>query len=283
MAVKKVRPESIDCRIRRPDGTQRILHVQIEVICAADGKPVRLYGTVQDTTDQIRIEEELRQSREKLRSLAVELQIAEERQRRQLAGDLHDSVGQLLAFSARELQALQAKASRKISGSLQEITQQLHKAIKQTRTLSFDLSPSILYDLGFDVAVEDLADQFMKKHNIRCRFRNCPLPKPLSDPVKVLLYRSVRELLFNIAKHAEAKTAGVTLKRIGDELQIRVEDDGRGCAISEDGKSGGFGLFSIRERLRHIGGHFALESVTGKGTVVTLVAPLSIEKEREKQ
>lgn len=103
---------------------------------------------------------ELRLSQEKLRSLAAELELTEERERRQIASDLHDSIGQILSFASRELKTLQKSPSGKLSESLEQVCGQLDKAIEQTRTLSFDLSPSILYDLGFEVAIEDLVDKF---------------------------------------------------------------------------------------------------------------------------
>jgi PAS domain S-box-containing protein len=228
-------------------------------------------------------EEELHQNHLKLKMLSARVEFAEEQERRRIASDLHDSVGQILAFTIREIQAMQKVAPKKLSGSLHELSDQLDKAVEQTRTLSFDLSPNILYDIGFEVAVEDLTERFARENQIRCRFENCGSPKILTDPVKVLLYRSIRELLINIAKHAEAEVAEVALKRIGDQLRITVRDDGRGFAITEDGKSKGFGLFSIRERLYHIGGRLEMESAKGHGTTITLIVPFSIEDEGRKE
>jgi signal transduction histidine kinase len=222
---------------------------------------------------EVRVKErtaELRLSQEKLRSLAAELEMTEERERRQIASDLHDSVGQILSFASRELKTLQKSPPKEISKSLQQVSSQLDKAIEQTRTLSFDLSPSILYDLGFEVAIEDLTDRFSKEKKIRCCFKNCNMPKPLADDIKILLYRAVRELLINAAKHSSANVAKVTLLRSGDDICVTVEDDGQG-----------FGIFNIRERLNHIGGQFKIESSKGKGTKITLIAPLSLEKIKE--
>ncbi len=235
---------------------------------------------------EIRVKErtvELRRSQEKLRTLAAELQLAEERERRRIAQDLHDSLGQILAFSGRELKTLRKSLPDKAAKSLQAIIDHLDSAVEQARTLSFDLSPSALYDLGFEVAVEDLVDRMSKERNIRCHFENCSLPKPLAEDVKVLLYRSVRELLINAAKHANAGLVKVSLLRSSSELYIKVEDDGQGFdpSILNDSskKARGFGIFSIHERLNHIGGHLEIESAKGKGTRAVLIAPLDIEKE----
>ena len=144
---------------------------------------------------------------------SAQLQLVEERERRKLARDLHDSIGQILSFSGRELKALQKSLPENTAKSIREIANQLDIAVEQARTLSFDLSPSTLYDLGFEVAIEDLVDKMSRERKIRCRFKNCSLPKPLADDVKVLLYRSVRELLINAMKHANADLVKVSLSR----------------------------------------------------------------------
>jgi signal transduction histidine kinase len=228
---------------------------------------------------------ELRLSQEKLRSLAAELELTEERERRQIASDLHDSIGQILSFASRELKTLQKSSPAKLSKSLGQVCSQLDKAIEQARTLSFDLSPSILYDLGFEVAIEDLVDKFSREKKIRCSFENCTKPKPLTDDVKILLYRAVRELLINAAKHSHADVVKVSLLRSGSDIYVTVEDDGRGfdASVLNGGmeKVKGFGIFNIRERLNHIGGQFKIESGKNKGTKVILTAPLKHKEDNK--
>jgi two-component system sensor histidine kinase UhpB len=276
---------NIDHRISRPDGSERIVYEKAEVTYDANHKPLKMAGTVYDITEQKKAEDEIRENQRALRALTAELQLVEERERRQIAQDLHDSIGQILAFSGRELKTLQKSLPDKTAKSLQEITSQLDGAVEQVRTLSFDLSPSTLYDLGFEVAVEDLVDRISIERKIRCHFKNCQSPKPLADDVKVLLYRSVRELLINAAKHANAGLVKVSLLRSSSDIYIKVEDDGQGFNVSvlngSSKKARGFGIFSIRERLKHIGGYLKIESTEGKGTSAILVAPLDIEKEDE--
>ena len=237
---------------------------------------------------EVRVRErtmELRLSQENLRSLAAELELTEERERRQIASDLHDSIGQILSFASRELKTLQKSSPTNLSKSLEQVCSQLDKAVEQARTLSFDLSPSILYDLGFEVAIEDLVDKFSKEKKIRCSFENCRMPKPLADDVKILLYRAVRELLINAAKHSRAGIVKVTLLRSGSDIYVTVEDDGRGfdASVLNGGmeKVKGFGIFNIRERLNHIGGQFKIESGKDKGTKVILTAPLKLEEDNK--
>ena len=108
--------------------------------------------------------------------MAAELQLAEERQRRQIAQDLHDSIGPILAFSTRELRSLKNNVPPEMAANLEDVTEKIDMAIQQARTLSFDLSPSLLYDLGLEVAIEDLLDRFADERKIRSDLR------PDSDP-----------------------------------------------------------------------------------------------------
>lgn len=124
-------------------------------------------------------------------------------------------------------------------------------------------------------------DRFAKEHKIISRFQTCPKSKPLSEDIKIILYRSVRELLINAAKHAEPSQVEVSVSRADPYICIRVEDDGMGFdtrMLDEETEKKGFGLFSIRERLTHIGGDMKIESAPGKGTVMILTAPLDLNK-----
>ncbi|TKJ34773.1 MAG: hypothetical protein CEE38_16570 [Planctomycetes bacterium B3_Pla] len=285
-AVCNHKTHSIGYRVVRPDGSERIAHEQAEVLYDKEEKAIRMMGTVQDVTEFKRAEERILADQVALRSLTSELQLAEERERRRLARDLHDSLGQILAMSKREIVGLQKSAPAKTAASLKTVANQLDQAITEARTLSFELSPSVLYDLGFEVALEELAERFSRERKIDCRFENNDEPKPLEEAIAVLLYRSVRELLINVTKHADATTAKISLERIENKLHITVEDNGDGFDVSvldsQSRQPKGFGVLSVRERLRHIGGHFEIQSGNGSGTKVTLVAPLR-DKENMKQ
>jgi len=275
------KPYSIDHRIVRPDGTERIVHEQAEIIHDADNSPIRMRGTVQDVTAQKETEKKILDNQEQLRSLTAELLLSEERERRKIARDLHDSVGQILAFSDRELGTLQKSSPEKLMESLKEIRHYIKQAVKQTRNLTFDLSPPSLYDLGFEAALEELVEQFSKERKIKCSLESRDRYEPLADHVKILLYRSVRELLVNVAKHSTAKMVRIASSRVNNDLLVTVEDDGTGFDISKlkpkSGNSRGFGLFSIRERLTHVDGQLDIQSGDGKGTRITLQVPLKIK------
>jgi PAS domain S-box-containing protein len=277
---------NIDHRIVRPDGTQRIVHEHAELIRNTDNKPIRMMGTVQDVTTQKQAEEKILDDQKQLRSLTAELLLSEERERRKIAMDLHDSVGQILAFSDRELGALQKSAPQNLIKSVKEIKHHIKQAVTQTRTLTFDLSPPALYDLGLEAAVEELVEQFSKEGKIEYHFESCDRHKPLTDHVKVLLYRSIRELLMNATKYSKAKLVRVTSSRVNNDIQITVEDDGDGFDTTKlkhkPGDLNGFGLFSIRERLIHIGGLFDIQSDNGNGTKISLLVPIKPKKPKKR-
>ncbi len=237
----------------------------------------RILLVIRDVTLCKRQQRVIEADKEQLGSLTEELLMIEERQRRQIAQALHDSVGQSLAFSKRELNLLRRRGPEEVRGTLQEVCEQLDDAIKHTRDLTFELSPSTLYTLGLQAALEELADQFAESEGFHCQVEGPGDCLPLNEQVRSLLYRAVRELLVNVAKHAEARNVRIVLDRAEQGFRIAVEDDGKGFDISVlkgRGKGGGFGVLSVRERLVRVGGAFAVESAQGKGTKVTMIVPM---------
>jgi PAS domain S-box-containing protein len=237
-----------------------------------------------DITERKLAHERILADQKQLRSLTAELVLAEERERHEIATALHDSIGPILALSKRELGTLQKLVPAAIAEPLKNISDNISQAVKQTRTLTFDLSPPTLYTLGFETAIEELTERLCEEYKLEYSFRNSDERKPLTDHVKILLYRSIRELLINIAKHAKAGLVKVVLSRANDDIQVTVEDNGRGFDVSaKSSRPAGLGLFSVRERLTHIGGKIEIESVRGKGTKVTLLAPLKPEENPKKE
>ena len=159
-----------------------------------------------------------------------------------------------------------------------EIRRLIEESIRYTRSLVFELSPPILYDLGFEPAMEWLAEHMQQQYGLVVSVEDDDLPKPLDNEARALLFRAVRELLFNVLKHAQASCARVCMRRAGEHLEIIVEDNGVGFAPDQlgasSGKIEGFGLFSIRERLNYFGGRMEIESTPGEVTRVTLSLPL---------
>ena len=215
-----------------------------------------------------------------LRSLASELALTEERERRTLARDLHDSVAQSLALCKYYLEELEnVPISRPHQRKVSETVALIDQALEQTRSLIFELSPPILHDLGLEAALRSLTTRMQHLHGIKIAYTYDGKSKKLPEDLSVLLFRAVRELLFNIVKHAKATQVTISLAKNHDQLKIEVEDDGIGFDPAEAarrlrGGGNGFGLFSVSERLQHLGGSFDISSRPGYGTRAILIAPL---------
>jgi PAS domain S-box-containing protein len=232
---------------------------------------------IEDITEQKQAEKEIRTYQEQLRSVASELSLTEERERRRLATDLHDHVGQILALAQIKLGAIRESASStQLLAPMDEVRRLIEQTIQYTRSLTFELSPPILYDLGFNAAVEWLAELIQEQHGLTVKVQADRSAQPMKDEIRVILFQTVRELLANVVKHASAKNVGVFIRREDDTLQVKIEDDGLGMGISADAANGpsGFGFFSIKERLKYLGGHLEVVSEPGWGTRVTLRVPL---------
>ena len=245
-----------------------------------EGQRVEMLNIARDITERKRVEKRLLTYQEQLRSLASELSLAEERERGRIAVELHDRVGQLIAVAKIKLGML--RESMPQVTALDEIRSLIDQAIQNTRSLTFELSPPILHELGFEASVQWLSEQMEEKHGVPTHLEDDLEPKPLDDDIRVLLFTAVRELLVNVAKHAGAHKVNLSLRKEGGKIRIHVEDDGVGFNVSEMGshmaRAGGFGLFSIRERLSHCGGYLEIDSKVGTGTRVSLVAPLKDKK-----
>jgi PAS domain S-box-containing protein len=251
----------------------------IKGIYRQKGKVKGLFGISRDITERKRAEAEILNCQQELRFLASEMSRKEEQERHIIASELHDKIGQTLALAKIRLELLDGGDESKMEAK--RISELLDSAIRHTRSLTLELSPPILYELGFEAAVESLCEEFQSQYGIEVNFRDDRATKPLSDELRALLYRGVRELLVNIVKHARASRASVAIEKVGAFIRITVEDNGIGFDHSKSRRisrsNGGFGLFSIRERLAYLGGKLNIESTLDTGTKITLVAPLQVD------
>lgn len=225
------------------------------------------------------LEQKVRQRTLQLRALAVELSLAEERERRSLAQDLHDDLGQVLAIMKHKLTALHgSERGADLATELKAIEDLVDQANKSMRTLAFQLSPPVLHTLGLVPALEWLTEEMERAYGLKVRLSDDGAPKPLDEPSRSTLFRAVRELLINVAKHAGTRMAEVTSLRSGSRLTLAVSDDGGGFdyrqALQAAPGKGRLGLASLRERIEFIGGDMHVDSRPNEGTTITLVTPL---------
>jgi PAS domain S-box-containing protein len=214
-----------------------------------------------------------------LRALAAELTEAEERERRHLAQVLHDHLQQLLVAARLQAGLLHRRiAEPGLRDRLAQVDDLLDQAIGESRSLTVELSPPILYDGGLTAGLEWLANQMRRKHNLNVEILAKPPLDPLPEDLRLLAFHAVRELLFNVVKHARARGARVRLARTpADVLVVNVIDSGKGfdpARLEQVGSAeGGFGLFSIRERLEYVGGQLKVQTRPGRGTRVIFQVP----------
>jgi PAS domain S-box-containing protein len=230
--------------------------------------------------------EELVQSQDRLRALATELNLAEQHERKRLAGELHDYLAQLLVICRLNLgQVKRMGLPRKAEEMVKETEEVLNQALQYSRTLMAELSPPVLLEHGLPAGLTWLGEQMQRRGLIvtvdvdgGCADWSLP------EDTAILLFQSVRELLINALKHAGSKEVTVRLGRGEGKLRIDVCDDGVGfdfaaaaaaAAANNTAMSSKFGLLSIRERMMSLGGWFDLQSSPGQGTMATLVLPLA--------
>jgi len=271
-------------RILCDDGSERWIHDRAFPIRDEQGAVYRLAGFSADITERKQIERDLLEAKDELdvrrraqlRSLTSELLLAEERERQAVARDLHDGLGQTISLAQMKLAQLRKAPVDEWPADLEAIERLIDEANRASRSLTFQLSPPILHDLGFGPAVQWLVEDIESTYGLDIALEEAEPPPDLDEKVRVLLFRALRELLVNVAKHAKAKEVFVRVRPEGERVRISVEDDGTAFDTAAVGKRG-VGLYSIRERLGYLGGHMSIESEAGRGTRVTLVAPLTVE------
>ena len=248
-------------------------------ILDAQGNVQKVASLGRDITELKQDRERMLEYQERLRSMTSELSLTEERERQRIAGYLHDDIGQALALAKIKLGQLQASVQAGDAQALtQEVRQIIVRAIEGTRATTLELSPPALYQLGLAAALEGLCESIREEHHLPVAFCDDNEPKPLEFDVRAILYRGSREALLNVVKHAHAQQVNVAVRRLGDYVEVEIQDDGVGFDFSAvhvpTGEARTFGLFSVQERLRYVGGEFVVESSPGHGACVLLRGPV---------
>jgi len=233
-----------------------------------------------EINERKRMEKKIVEHQERLRSLTSQLSTTAEQTRKHIAEAIHDDAIQTLIFLKMKFDDLRGlEPSNQFTNVLGRIENQTDDLIQRMRTLTFDLSSPMLYDLGLSAAIKDWLNREIEgRYNIKTRFEDDGRAKDLDEDLRVVLYRSVRELLANVVKHAQAKNVTVSRKKHRNKIVITVEDDGKSFTVPKDGlkydTSGGFGLFTISERLSQYNGSLKIGRGETGGTQVVLTVPL---------
>ena len=214
---------------------------------------------------------------EQVRRLATELTYAEQAERKRIGQVLHDDLQQLLyALQVRmEMVARAIGTSGAATASLGEANRLIERAVQATRTLTVDLSPPLLEGEGFERALHWVAHRMEEAHGLRVTVEG-ETEVEVNPDIQILLSRIIRELLFNVVKHADTDEVRLCVETDGDRVAVTVSDEGNGFDVDAATNGSGFGLFSSRERLVVIGGDLTVESAPGAGTTVRVVGPARV-------
>ncbi|MFO7890422.1 MAG: PAS domain S-box protein [bacterium] len=300
----------VEHRIIWPDGSIHWLREMGNVICDEKQLAVRMLGIVQDITEQKEAREILENTREQLErgvkkrteeleklntilqqeiaerknyqeqlhSLMSRMTKMEEQARRRIATGLHDRIVQSLALTKIKLEKIiDNNEDIKLKDTLEEIHQLVDQNINETRSLTFEISPPILYEMGLVSAIEWLADKMSKKHDLDITVKNDGEFTSMDDNIRNILFQTVQELLNNIQEHAGASQAEIQIAEEEDNIVIQIKDNGVGFKVSEVkpdmSRLTGFGLFNIKERLKYVKGQCRITSGKNQGTTVVIKAP----------
>jgi PAS domain S-box-containing protein len=250
--------------------------------------PLRLNSTqavcliASDLSEMKRAEESLALQREQLRALAERLQWVREEDRKQVARELHDQIGQILtalkmdmAWISRHLPESEGKALARLKESIQWI----NDGVKAVRTICSGLRPGVLDDLGLAAAIEWQASEFASRNGIQCQVSVPPVDLHLDGDRATAAFRIFQECLTNVARHAQAKSVRASLIQEDESILLVVTDDGIGFCESELSNTlGSLGILGMKERAQFCGGDVQIKSSPGNGTTVTVRVPVDIPR-----
>jgi len=262
-------------RIERLDGTVR--DVEIVLAPLPDHGRTTLQMVLSDVTQRRNEALESARSRAGLRALSERLVEAREYERRRIARELHDELGQRLTALKMELASLQPNLRARAGGErIGAMLEMLDETVASVRRISADLRPLMLDDLGVNVAIEWLASDAARRTGVKIAVQLDEADPPLGDRATIALYRMVQEALTNVARHARATRVRIRIRQTGDTLVLTVHDNGVGFSEQAMQKEGSFGLLGIRERAYMLGGEMEVDNPPGGGGRVTVRLPLRL-------
>jgi PAS domain S-box-containing protein len=280
-------PFVYDHRILRPDDGVRMLHTRGDVVRDGEGRTARLVGSCWDITDRWEATRraeaalhEVESSAAELRALGARLSDIREEERRELARELHDQVGQALTVLRFDVGWLRSRAGggaeAEVLGRLGRMEELLHETLETTRRISASLRPGILDELGLPAAIEGYVREFERRTGAACEIRVPGDGAAIGPATALTLFRILQEALTNAARHAQARHVVVALELRRDTVVLTIADDGKGIEPEVLGRATSLGLLGMRERALAIGGKVEIAGAPGRGTTIAVTAPLAM-------
>lgn len=233
-----------------------------------------------------RSEEELKQSRERLRDLASHLQTIREKEGSRIAREIHDELGQALTALKMDIHWVGQRLSKDQQLLLEKaksMSKLIDTTIHSVQRISSELRPGLLDDLGLSAAIEWQAKEFQNRTNIQCKIISIPEEIILDRATSTAIFRIFQETLTNIARHANATIVEVMLKQKSGTIELAVHDNGKGITEKEISDSRSFGLIGMQERAHSLGGYLTIRGARNKGTNVEVFIPTGIERRKQRR
>ena len=264
--------------VLRRDGSERMI-LWHNTLLNEDEKTVGLLSSGEDITERKLYEQEILRNREELRILTTRLAEAEENERRRMARELHDQVGQSLAVLGFNLNMIRDQVSSTLLKDLPSVEESISlvdEVTQNIRDVMDDLRPSVLDDYGLFSALSWYGDRFFEQTGVETRVIGKSLEPRLVGNIENALFRITQEALVNVTRHAKARQVTVSLKEKPGLIELKIQDDGTGFEESipvDVGKRRGWGLVNMRERAESIGGTISIDAIINQGTIIKVVVP----------
>jgi PAS domain S-box-containing protein len=275
--LKTLEPFNFHKRIVHSDGEIRIINSRGNIDSDKDGKPIRMFGTIQDVTERKAAEEQLQSSNEKLRALAARLQAVREEESIRIAREIHDELGSALTGLKMDISWLDKRLPEKGSEALQQkfkaMSELIDETVQKVRNISTELRPAILDHLGLAAAIESQCREFQKRTEIKCRIISLSEETDLSAEKSTAVFRIFQEILTNVARHSDATLVEISMEKVDDELVLKVSDNGKGIKEVNISDTKSLGILGMLERAAVFGGQIEISGEEGKGTKVTVRIP----------
>jgi PAS domain S-box-containing protein len=277
-AVANGTPYEQEERHRRADGTYRWFLARGLPLRDAEGRIIRWYGTNTDIEERKQAEKELEQATDQSRALSRRLFQIQEEERRHLARELRDEIGQTLTAAKINTEMLRAAVPPDLAPRLNENAAILDRLLQQTRQISLDLRPPLLDDLGLVPALRWYVNQQAERAGLEAKFSADPLADDVPPHIQIAGFRLAQEAITNVVRHAQARTLLVEVGRAGTSLRLIVRDDGKGfdvaAAEARAERGASLGLLGMKERAALVGGRVRIISSPGDGATVEILLSL---------
>lgn len=270
-----------------PDGREKAISSRGDLVLDGDGKPLRVVGIAQDVTERRMAEEEVRQSREKLRDLADHLQTIREEERTEVSREIHDELGQALTVLKLDLSLVEEKFRQGSVDKVFDLTRSMSQLIDETiqivRRIASSLRPGLLDDLGLEAALEWQCQEFRDRSGLAFHLDLPSRPLALDSKRATTVFRIFQEILTNVARHARASRVEISLKEAPGEVLLEVRDDGVGITPEQYSNPKALGIVGMTERALMLDGELTFFGKPNQGTTVQLRVPLPSSEGRKEE